>query len=130
MIEALRFTLVAVAGVLVDIAAAYALVRHTDVPLWLAATAGFALGALLNYVAHEIWTFRDGARRMSLRRALRYFAGTLVILATRLLVVTLLEAWVGNSYPLAILIAGAGTSFIVNFVLSKFFIFTSTEPRS
>ena len=128
--EAVRFTFVAVVGALVDLCVAFALAHYVSAPLWLAAAAGFVLGALINYSAHELWTFQTGSRRMSLRRALRYMICTFFVLVTRVAVVAVLAAWIGERYALAVLLGGMGVSFVVNFALSKFFIFTPTQSRS
>lgn len=123
--EALRFLAVAVVGVAVDIAIAYALATLLGLPLWIAAALGFVAAAGANYVAHELWTFRDGARQLSLRRSLHYLGACAATLAVRLAVVGLLSVRLAGAYPLAILICGAGASFFVNFAISKLLIFSN-----
>ena len=70
--EAVRFFAVAVAGLVLDMAVAWSAARLLGLPLWLAAATGFAVAATMNYVLHELWTFRHGARRLSAGRVLRY----------------------------------------------------------
>ncbi|NJR12589.1 GtrA family protein, partial [bacterium] len=53
MSEMIRFFFVTVAGVIIDIAIAYALAAQLGVPLWLAATIGFVTAASCNYIAHQ-----------------------------------------------------------------------------
>lgn len=122
--EALRFTAVAIGGVIIDLAVAYTAAEHFALPLWIAATTGFVIAALVNYAAHELWTFRVGARRISARRAVQYLAVSSVALATRLVMVVLLEAVIGSAHTLPILVGAAGVSFMVNFALSKLLVFT------
>ena len=56
--DVLRFIVVASRqAVILDIGIAYVLARGFGIPLWLAATAGFVVAALVNYVLHELWTF-------------------------------------------------------------------------
>ncbi len=52
-----RFGLVAVAGLCVDLGTAWALRSLTTIPLTLAAFLGFVAGAIFNYLLHERWTF-------------------------------------------------------------------------
>jgi putative flippase GtrA len=129
MREFLRFFVVTVAGVVLDIAVAYALHAALGWPLWLAAASGFALAAAANYAIHQTWTFRTGPRRLSLGRAARYGAVALVTLLARLAAVAALAGLAGPSLALLVLIAGAGVSFLVNFTLSKLFVFEGGSAR-
>jgi putative flippase GtrA len=122
--ERLRFTLVAVCGVIFDVGLALVLSEWIGTPLWLAATLGFLMAATGNYVAHELWTFRSGPRKISTWRAASYVGASLITLAVRLAVIALFGRLFGLAYPLIVLISAAGVSFGVNFILSKFFIFT------
>lgn len=121
MSQFVRFFAVTVLGVILDLAIAFALHRWAGVPLWLAAATGFAIAAGVNYVIHQVWSFRSGP--LSLRRAGLYAGVALVTLAVRVGIVALLERAVPGAWPLAILVAGAGGSFCVNFVLSKWVVF-------
>lgn len=121
MNELARFFVVTVLGVALDLAIALALHTYAGVPLWLAAAIGFGVAAMVNYVIHQTWSFRSGP--LSLRRAGLYALTALATLAVRVGIVALLERAVPGAWPLAILVAGAGGSFGVNFALSKFVVF-------
>lgn len=123
MTEFLRFFAVTVLGVVIDLAIAFAVHTLLGVPLWLAAATGFTLAASANYVIHQLWSFQSGPRRLSAGRAAKYGAVALVTLAVRVGIVALLDRLIAEAWPLAILIAGAGGSFLVNFALSKLFVF-------
>jgi len=112
---------VTVLGVILDLAIAYGLHQWAGVPLWLAAATGFALAATANYVIHQTWSFRTGP--LSAKRATLYAGVALVTLAVRVGIVAALERALPGAWPLAILVAGAGGSFGVNFVLSKWIVF-------
>ncbi|UYV16965.1 GtrA family protein [Porphyrobacter sp. ULC335] len=127
MNELLRFFIVTVMGVVIDLAIAFALHTGLGVPLWLAAAIGFTLAASANYVIHQTWSFQSGPRNLSARRAGLYALVALATLAVRVAIVVLLDRALAGAYPLAILIAGAGGSFFVNFALSKFVVFAA-EP--
>lgn len=123
MNELVRFFTVTVLGVVIDLAIAFALHTYAGVPLWLAAAIGFTLAAAVNYVIHQTWSFRSGP--LSLRRAGLYGGVALVTLAVRVGIVALIGIAVPGAWPLAILVCGAGGSFVVNFVLSKWVVFAA-----
>lgn len=123
MSELARFFAVTVLGVIVDLAVAFALHRWLGVPLWLAAAISFTLAAAANYVIHQTWSFRRGPRSLSLKRAGLYALVALVTLAARVGIVAQADRLLGGAFPLASLVCGAGGSFVVNFVLSRFLVF-------
>lgn len=128
MSEILRFFAVTVLGVILDLAIAFALHQWAGVPLWLAAAIGFGIAAGANYVIHQTWSFRSGP--LSARRAALYAGVALVTLAVRVGIVALLDRALPGAWPLAILVAGAGGSFCVNFVLSKWVVFAPEGKRA
>lgn len=123
MSQLLRFFVVTVLGVIIDLAIAFALHSFAGVPLWLAAAIGFTLAAATNYVIHQAWSFGGGRDSLSARRAALYGGVALVTLAVRVGIVAALERAVPGTWPLVILVAGAGGSFFVNFGLSKYVVF-------
>lgn len=125
MSEMLRFFIVTVLGVVLDIGIAYGLYELGGVPLAFAAVIGFVCAASANYVLHQLWSFQDGARQLSVARAAKYAGVAGVTLAARVAIVAFLASWTGGEYALLILICGAGVSFFVNFTLSKFFVFAA-----
>ena len=83
--QSLRFLMVSVVGVALDIALGWALATRLDLPLWLAGALGFATAALLNYLLHERWTFWGGRNRRSLGRFGRYLMSLGLTAVVRLL---------------------------------------------
>ncbi len=127
--EFLRFTAVAVAGLIVDISLAWVLSAVLGLDLVLAAAAGFFAGAALNYLLHEFWTFRHGEHQLSLRRILRYGGALGATLATRLAVVYGLSQVLNAAQnQLVILLLATVLSFVVNYLLSKLFVFRPAAP--
>ena len=124
MKELTRFFLVSVSGVVVDIALAYAIATLLGTPLWTAAALGFLVAAFGNYFLHELWTFRCKTSQLSTKRAVYYVMTSSVTLSSRLMVVAGLSAWFSSDYTLVILIGGAAVSFFVNFIISKYFVFS------
>lgn len=128
--EAARFLAVAVLGLIIDLAVAWSAARFLGMPLWLAAALGFVVAASLNYVLHELWTFRDGPQKLSTGRSARYAIALAATLGVRVAVVALLALMFGNAYALPVLVAGAGASFCVNYVLSKYFVFRPNSKET
>ncbi len=125
--EAARFLAVAVIGLIIDLAVAWSAARFLGMPLWLAAALGFIVAAALNYVLHELWTFRDGAKKLSAGRGARYAVALAATLGVRVATVAILTAIFGSLHALPVLVAGAGVSFCVNYLLSKYFVFRPKE---
>ena len=123
MSEVLRFFVVTVLGVVLDIAIAYGLHELAGVPLALAAVIGFVCAASANYVLHQLWSFKASSRGLSLGRAAKYGLVAGLTLFVRVCVVAGLDFYLAGAYALPILICGAGVSFFVNFTLSKLFVF-------
>ncbi len=124
--ELVRFGLVAVLGLVVDILIAWSLAAIAGVPLVLAAAIGFAAGAGSNYVCHEFWTFHDGARQLSVRRAALYAATLGFTLATRLIMVLILEQLLtGAGQEIITLVLATAVSFCVSYLTGKLLVFKS-----
>jgi putative flippase GtrA len=122
--ELVRFTGVAVAGLCVDLGLAWTLAEGAGLALTVSAAAGFAAGAAFNYLLHEVWTFRAGARRLSAARAMRYAGALGLTLAARLAAVAALEGVMsGPGAGISILGLAAGVSFGVNYLASRFLVF-------
>ena len=124
MKELISFFFVSVGGVVIDIAIAYAIATMLGTPLWIAAAVGFSVAACGSYILHEVWTFRRETSRLSSKRALYYFINSGVTLSSRLVVVAGLSAWISLDHTLVILIGGAAVSFFVNYIISKFLVFS------
>lgn len=118
-----RFGLVAVAGLGIDLATAWTLATYAGLALTVAAFCGFCTGAAFNYLLHERWTF--GTRTVSAKRGSLYLMALLATLATRVGAVALLEASAlpGPANRLPVLILATGFSFVVNYLLSRFLVF-------
>jgi putative flippase GtrA len=128
--ELIRFFCVSASGVVLDIAIAYAVVSLLGAPLLLAATVGFMVAALGNYILHEVWTFRRAeAAKISSTRALYYLVSSGVTLLCRLAAVAWLSALIDRAYALQTLICGSVISFFVSFIISKFLVFSKCEPN-
>ncbi|WP_257575922.1 GtrA family protein [Sphingomonas sanguinis] len=122
-----RFGIVALLGLAIDLGTAW-LLASWGVPLPGAAAAGFVVAAIVNYVIHERWTFRTEAS-LSATRGSRYLAVLIVTLGVRVVMVAILERAVFSApqqRALPLLLAVA-VSFLVNYSLSKRFVFVRGE---
>ena len=126
MMEVVRFLIVSVAGVFIDVSTAYSVAMILDTPLWIAAAVGFVIAAGGNYILHEVWTFQGRAQRASRLRALQYLGVSLFTLLFRLAVVAWLSSWIDRDHALIILIGGSAVSFFVNYSVSKFIFFSNS----
>ncbi|SFT11664.1 Putative flippase GtrA (transmembrane translocase of bactoprenol-linked glucose) [Sulfitobacter marinus] len=121
--EAARFFAVALAGLMLDLALAWVASRVFGLPLWMAALLGLVTAAGANYIAHELWTFQNASRKLSIKRAFRYGLGLTATVGTRVGTVAILAILFGEEHALAVLVAGACVSYLVNFLISKYFVF-------
>ena len=130
--ETLKFGVVAVAGLVVDIGAGTALNVFFALPVVLCSLIGFFCGAAFNYVLHEIWTFKKADRAMSVSRGVLYVATLGLVLASRLVSVSLLTPFVEQTTigVIIILIGASGVSFVVHYLLSKFVVFRAPKAKT
>lgn len=122
MQQIVRFTVVVGLGLVVDLALALALRGHLGLALPLAAAAGFAAGALVNYILHEVWTFRQAGApvRMSARRGGLYLVVLAAGFVTRVGAVAVLQRLLPDPAAAPVVLGLAiGLSFCVNFLLSR-----------
>ena len=123
--QVVRFGIVSVIGMTVDVATGWILSVGAGMPLTLAAATGFVVAATLNYVLHARWTFAGATNGLSAGRGGLYLLTLGATLATRLGVVAVLQAMVpdGPFKPLLALVPAIGVSFVVNFLLNKLLVF-------
>lgn len=123
--NSIRFGLVSLAGLTVDVGVAWALASISGVPLVFAVVVGFVAGATVNYFLHEFWTFKAMTSKVSAFRGASYLAVVMLTLAARLAIIALIDSsgLVATLHKLPTLLIATGFSFFVNYVLSKYFVF-------
>lgn len=132
ILEALRFFLVSLAGLVIDIAIAWSLIALAGLPDSVSAIAGFSVATLANYLGHQLWTFGDAESEVSAGRFLAFAIVVLVSLGVRLIVLQMLGPLLpgtGLNAPLRLGLA-ATVSFFVTFLLSKFLVFGRRQASS
>ena len=128
--QPLRFLVVSIIGVSVDIGLAWALVTAFGLRLWIAGFLGFAVAAVLNYLLHEAWTFRDDRFRGSVLRFGRNLIATAVTLSVRMAAILALQnTWIADKGPLAVLLPSVALSFCAGFLAAKFWVFRKPKRQ-
>jgi len=126
--ELMKFFLVAVVGLMIDTGIAWVLSQRFSVSMTLSSVSGFLFAAIMNYLMHELWTFKHGHRKLSKYRAFTYIWVLILALGTRVLVVHALQILLTpTEFALVILLIAACASFLVNFIASKFFVFKTSS---
>ncbi|WP_159086869.1 GtrA family protein [Loktanella sp. Alg231-35] len=124
--ESLRFGIVSIIGLCVDIALTWLVFASFGVSLLVSAAIGFAAGACLNYALHEFWTFKRTESRVSIQRLTRYAIALVATLTARLCAVFVFSRVMDEvQYALLILILATGISFVMTYLISKLFVFKS-----
>jgi dolichol-phosphate mannosyltransferase len=119
--EFLRFFLVVCLGLFVDLNVAMFLAITAGMALWLAAAFGFISGATVTYLLHEYWTFREGERRLSRKRAGSFLIVLGATFTTRVGMVALLSNLLNEN--MLVLAVAMGVSFLVHYTLSRNIVF-------
>ena len=129
--ELSRFFTVALAGLIIDIALASALIiwaGFADIP---AAVLGLAAGMVFNYFMHLKWTFGGHARQASMGHFLQFSIGVGATLLVRIAVLHWL-AVVGLDELLAApvrLFIGAAASFVASYLINRWLVF-GEKPKN
>jgi putative flippase GtrA len=122
--QAVRYGTVTGAGFVVDLGLLWVLAVVLTVPLAPAAAIAVVAAGALNYVLHELWTFRSDASRPSLT-ALRAGKFAAVVVTTALVrsTVIALAATTTNLDPLGRVLLAISASYLVGFTLSRTLVF-------
>ncbi len=125
----IRFFIVAVGGLVIDLAIVWLTLALLPVHISIAMIAGFSAGALANYLAHEFWTFKSGeGTQASVGRAASYYVIVSLALGVRVGAATVLEHFFPTPQWLwPIIIVSVGLSFVTNFGLTRFVLFRDQD---
>mgnify|MGYP002814534940 CR=1 FL=1 len=120
----LKFGIVGVSGVIVNMGFLYIFVEFVKLPYFIASLIAIELSIISNFSMNLLWTWRDRAKEVSFwTKIFRYHvgAGTTAIIVNYLILIGLTE-WFGIQYLLSNLIGIAvGTAF--NFVVNDLWTF-------
>lgn len=128
MPQALRYLVVVVMGLGMDLGVAILLVKG-GAPTLLASAIGLVCGAVSNFVMHRIWTFRTAELPPPFPQILGYIASVAIIFPVRLAVLATLQYLPVFVDDTLALILATGVSFVVNFFVLKSLVFRKrAEP--
>lgn len=128
MPQALRYLVVVVMGLGMDLGVAILLVK-AGAPTLLASAIGLVCGAVSNFVMHRIWTFRTAELPPPFPQILGYVASVAIIFPVRLAVLATLQYLPVFVDDTLALILATGVSFVVNFFVLKSLVFRKrAEP--
>ena len=128
MPQALRYLVVVVMGLGMDLGVAILLVKG-GAPTLLASAIGLVCGAVSNFVMHRIWTFRTAELPPPFPQILGYIASVAIIFPVRLAVLATLQYLPIFVDDTLALILATGVSFVVNFFVLKSLVFRKrAEP--
>jgi putative flippase GtrA len=123
--EFLKFALTGGLGTLTNLAIFFVfadLLKLNAVPV----SAGcFVIAATQNYFFNHLWSFRaqTGSEAPSLIKWLKFMAGSLLGLAINLSVLKLVILYFDPAYKFIAQACGIAAGMIINFLISKFFVF-------
>lgn len=126
--RALRFGVVGLGGVGVNLAVLAALVAYADLTPLVAGVLATECAILFNFSLHERWTFADGRHGSTLLRLGRYNTVALVSLAVTAGVLALLTV-VFDVHHLPAQLAGIAAATCWNYGLSRFWTWRPRHPR-
>lgn len=122
---ATRYLAASIVGFLLDMVFALTLREVLGIPVAAAAAISFVTIGVCLYMVHEYWTFAGSDSRATPGRMGRNFLAQSAALATRITIIAILEAIhdPGTALAAAYILAGAGCSLTVNFLLNRFWVF-------
>ncbi|WP_306250399.1 GtrA family protein [Parvularcula sp. IMCC14364] len=123
-----RYSIVTITGFVLDLMIALLCHEIFGWPLPVAASVGFIIAAMANYLAHEYWTFPDRRNGFSVMRLTRYLGVAITALSVRWLILfifTDIDLPAVTSF--LVLSGAAGASLAVNYLLTRFSVFPSAQ---
>lgn len=128
--ESLRYGVTIVAGLSVDLAVANGTASLPGVALPVASVIGLGAGAAVNYLLLNLWAFRGAKRYSVISRVMRYLMTLAVTAAVRAGAVLVLGVLIPQAAPLFILMAATALSFLVNYAVSRRFVFRRAKETA
>ena len=123
--ELIRFFLVAVAGLVIDIAIAWSCIVFAGVSDPVAASIGLLAGMVFNYFLHLLWTFRDHQRQASIKHFLQFAITVGITLIVRIIVLESIRqaGWQSILHPVIRLGISAAVAFALSYGLCRWLIY-------
>ena len=120
--EFFKFICVGLAGTILHLAVLYIFTEFFGIYYIISSIFGFCLGVTNNFILNKIWTFKEKLNHGVVKKYYRYFILNVIILFINLFILYSLTEFLQMYYILSQIIA-VGFSFLINFFISKFWIF-------
>ncbi len=121
-----RFFIVSVAAFLADLIIVMTIREVFGLSVTASAAIGFVTAWIGSYLGHEYWTFRGAGSGASMGRLTKNLISNAIALSVRLAIIFTLEtihAPETRILAFAYFFTGAGSSFTVNFLINRFWVF-------
>ncbi|MCK5624405.1 GtrA family protein [Candidatus Pacearchaeota archaeon] len=120
--EFLKFVCVGFTGTILHLAVLYIFTEFFGIYYLVSSVFGFCFGVTNNFILNKIWTFKEKLNHGVFKKYYKYFVLNVIILFINLFILYFLTEFLQMYYILSQIIA-VGFSFLINFFISKFWIF-------
>ncbi len=120
--EFFKFALVGFTGTILHLLVLYVFTEFFGIYYVVASIFGFGFGVTNNFILNKIWTFKEKLNQKVVKKYYKYFIVNIIILFINLLILYSLTEFLHVYYIISQIIA-VGFSFLINFFISKFWIF-------
>ena len=126
--EFLKFVCVGFTGTILHLVVLYIFTEFFGIYYILSSVFGFCFGVTNNFILNKIWTFKEKLSYGVVKKYYKYFVLNVIILFINLFILYSLTEFLQMYYLLSQIIA-VGFSFLINFFISKFWIFKNEEEN-
>lgn len=120
--EFFKFACVGVIGTIIHLIVLYIFTEFFGIYYVVSSIVGFCFGVTNNFILNKIWTFKEKLNHKIANKYYKYFIVNIIILFINLSILYYLTEFLYLYYILSQIIA-IGFSFLINFFVSKFWIF-------
>ena len=120
--EFLKFVCVGFTGTFLHLLVLYIFTEFFGIYYIVSSIFGFCFGVTNNFILNKIWTFREKLNYKVIKKYYRYFILNVIILFVNLSILYSLTEFLQIYYLISQIIA-VGFAFLINFFISKFWIF-------
>jgi len=120
--EFLKFACVGFIGTGLHLIVLYVFTEFFGIYYIVSSIFGFCLGVTNNFILNKIWTFKEKLRHLVVKKYYKYFTLNVILLFINLSILYSLTEFLQVYYLLSQIIA-VGFSFLINFFVSKLWIF-------
>jgi len=120
--EFFKFVCVGFTGTILHLVVLYTFTEFFGIYYILSSVFGFCFGVTNNFILNKIWTFKEKLSHGVVKKYYKYFVLNVIILFINLFILYSLTEFLQIYYLISQIVA-VGFSFLINFFISKFWIF-------